>query len=79
MNLVSSNKIISKYGKLLLYELSTKDAQFDICLNYIENDCNAGRMKNKETGNNSFHLLLGSNFSADLIIPLLHPWLFTRL
>lgn len=71
MNLASSKKLVSKYGKLLLHELSSKDAQFDLCLNYIENDCNAGRMKNKETGNNSYHLLLGSNFSADFIIPLL--------
>lgn len=51
---------ISTHGKLLLNELLTpKSANLELVLSYIDKDPVAGRLKDPENGNNSYHLLLG--------------------
>lgn len=67
---------VSTHGKALLSELLTPaSANLEVTLSYIEKDAMAGRLKDADTGNNSFHLLLGSDHSSDFVIPVLRALL----
>jgi hypothetical protein len=69
-SLSNSHKLVSKYGPALLLQLrDPRNACLDTVLDYISRDALAGRFKDKME--NSFHLLLGSNFSEGFILPVL--------
>lgn len=60
--------LVSTHGKALLNELLTPvNANLEVILSYIDKDPMAGRLKDPETGNNSFHLLLGNDHAADFV------------
>ena len=62
----------STHGKALLSELLTPiSANLDVALSYIEKDPMAGRLKDPDTGNNAYHLLLGNDHSAEFVITVL--------
>ena len=68
----SANK--STHGKFLLRELSNgyKHADLQECINFVNADANAARLKSSdEYKNTSFHLLLGSDFPPTFVLPLL--------
>ena len=63
---------VSTHGKALLMELLTPaSANLEVALSFIEKDPMAGRLKDPETGNNSYHLLLGNDHSSEFVITVL--------
>ena len=63
-----AQKRLSTHGKLLLMELnSPENARIEVCIDYVKRDPNAGLLKDDASGNNSFHLLLGSNYREDFV------------
>lgn len=45
------------------------------CLEFVEKDINACLLKSATTGNNAYHLLVGSDFPKEFILPLLEAFL----
>jgi hypothetical protein len=58
----------SPFGKFLLRELSDKNAKIDVVLDYIEKDQHAGRLKDPETKNTAYHLILNGDFSNTFVL-----------
>ena len=72
----SSKKILSTHGKSLLLELdSPQNASLAKCIEYVKKDPYAGLLKEEENGNNSFHILVGSCYKSDFVLPLLRELL----
>ena len=51
--------------------LTPASANLEVALSFIEKDPMAGRLKDPETGNNSYHLLLGNDHSSEFVITVL--------
>ena len=67
---------VSTHGKALLSELLTPiSANLEMALSYIEKDAMAGRLKDPDTGNNSFHILLGNDHSPEFVVTVLRALL----
>jgi hypothetical protein len=67
-----STKLVSVNGKQLLNELSEPaSADIKLVLTLIDRDKNAGRLKTKDSGDCAYHLLLGSGYNADFVLPVL--------
>ena len=63
---------VSTHGKALLLELLTPaSANLEVALSYIEKDSMAGRLKDPDTGNNSYHLLLGNDHTPEFVLTVL--------
>jgi ankyrin repeat protein len=69
---------VTKYSKILLEELKHGSRFIDVttCQDCINKDPNAGLLTD-ELGNNAYHLLLGSDYSRDIVMILL-PLLLSR-
>ena len=82
----AGSKLISTHGKILLNELSLSihsyshsstnfetllQEKLKTCLDIISKDKNACLLKFAKTGNTAFHLLVGSDYPQEFIIPLL--------
>jgi ankyrin repeat protein len=71
----NSKKVVSTHGKQLLRELCDSDANLERVISFVDADPFAGRLKDPDYGNNAYHYLLGSSFSAQFVVAVLRKLL----
>jgi hypothetical protein len=63
----NSSTLKSVHGKSLLRELSDRQANLDKVIEILNKEPHAGRLKDPETGFNSYHYLLNGDFSSNFV------------
>lgn len=62
-----SSKLLSTHGKKLLAELSKQTPELEVIRECLSKDSLSGRVKNTETGENAFHVLIRSGNPQEFI------------
>lgn len=67
----TGKQLKSVLGKSLIRELKDKSADIHKVIDYVTREPHASRLKDQETGNTAYHLLLNGDFTDEFILTVL--------